>query len=177
MPMSGEVVAIVERLFKAFIFVPCMALIAWWVFSSWLDRTLKASEAAIGLALLAGAFLLGVVSIITGGWGFLGVLAFLYLAALGMVAWEYVYWRRRDKQHLLEEVKKYEQAISLDPRNAAAYSFLGKTHLALGNMDEAAAALEQALALDPESHTDRSLLREVREIQARVEAQGRTAKR
>jgi hypothetical protein len=36
-------------------------------------------------------------------------------------------------------------------------------------MDEAAAALEQALALDPESHTDRSLLREVRETQARME--------
>jgi len=166
--MEGEIVAIVERLFKAFIFVPCMALIAWWLFSAWLDSTLTLGEAAVGTTLLAGAFLVGVVSIVSGGWGFLGVLGFIYLALLGILAWEYIYWRRRERQHLLKAVETYEAAIESDPQNAAAYSFLGKTLLALRRVDEAVTAIERAVALDPESKKDGNLLRDARAIQARL---------
>ena len=173
--MSGEIVAIVERLFKAFIFVPCMALIGWWVFSAWLEKTLTSAEAAVGLVLLAGAFLLGVTSIVTGGWGFLAVLGLVYVALLMLAAWEYVYWRRREREHLREEIRRYEEAITRDPGNAAAYSFLGKTHLTLGNVPEALAALEQALALDPESKKDLALLRQAREAQAQRGRPGRRA--
>jgi tetratricopeptide (TPR) repeat protein len=162
-----EIVALVERLFKAFIFVPCMALIAWWLVSGWLDRTLTLGEAAVGITLLAGAFLLGVASIVLGGWGFLGILAVIYVGLLALVVWEYVYWRRREREHLFQEIRRYQEAITRDPRNAAAYSFLGRTHLALGNIDEAVSALEQALALDPESHRDRSMMRQARELQER----------
>jgi len=109
-----------------------------------------------------------VTSIVSGGWGFLGILAIIYILLLSILVWEYVYWRRREHQHLLDEVGKYQDAIALDPKNAAAYSFLGNTHLALGNPDEAIAAIEQALALDPESHTDRSLMIRAREMQSRT---------
>jgi tetratricopeptide (TPR) repeat protein len=166
--MGQDIVAIIERLFKAFIFVPCIALIAWWLFSAWLENLLSLGEAAVGLTLLAGAFVLGVTSIVSGGWGFLGILAIIYILLLSILVWEYVYWRRREHQHLLDEVGKYQDAIALDPKNAAAYSFLGNTHLALGNPDEAIAAIEQALALDPESHTDRSLMIRAREMQSRT---------
>jgi tetratricopeptide (TPR) repeat protein len=168
--MSGEVVAIIERLFKAFIFVPCLGLVAWWLFSAWLDKLLSIEEMAVGLTLLGGAFSVGVLSIVSGGWGFLGVLAVVYFILLAIAVWEYVYWRRREHQHLLAGIGRYQEAISLDPRNAAAYSFLAKTHLALRQPDEAIAALEQALALDPESHTDRSLMIQARQMQQRLAA-------
>jgi len=163
-----DLVAILERVFKAFIFVPCMALIAWWLFAAWLDKALTLGEAMIGMTLLAGAFILGVVSIISGGWGFLGLLGLIYAVILGFVSWEYIYWRRREQQYLRDQIQVYEAAIARDPRNAAAYSFLGKTHLALGNIEEAVAALEQALALDPESKEDRELMRRAREIRERL---------
>ena len=168
-----DIVAIVERMFKALVFVPCMGLIAWWIFSAWLEKVLTFAEAGIGLTLLAGAFALGVTTIIAGGWGFIGVLAFIYLVLLMIVAWEYVYWRRRERQHLFSEVERYQDAIMRDPRNAAAYSFLAKTHLALRQPDEAIAALEQALALDPESHTDRSMIIGARQMKLRTDARRR----
>jgi len=171
--MGQDIVAIVERLFKALIFVPCIALIGSWVFAAWLDNTLAFGEAAIGLTLLVGAFLLGVFSIVSGGWGFFGILAFIYLALLSLLVWEYVYWRRKERQHLLAEIEKYQDAIARDPRNAAAYSFLGKTYLALRIPDDAIAAFEQALALDPESHTDRSMMQQARGMRARQQAQRR----
>jgi tetratricopeptide (TPR) repeat protein len=165
---SQEFIAMLERLFKAFIFVPCMALIAWWLFSAWLDPTLTLGEGAVGIALLAGAFLLGVISIVSGGWGFLGILALIYVLLLALVVWEYVYWRRREREHWRDQIERYQEAIARDPLNAAAYSFLGHTHLALGSIDEAVSALEQALALDPRSDKDRRLLRRARELQERI---------
>jgi len=171
--MGQDIVAIAERLFKALIFVPCTALIGWWILSGWLDNTLTFGEAAVGMTLLAGAFALGVISIVSGGWGFLGILAFIYLALLSLLVWEYLYWRRKERQHLFAEIERYQEAIVRDPRNAAAYSFLGKTHLALRQPDEAVSALEQALALDPESHTDRSMMVQAREMRARQAARKR----
>jgi tetratricopeptide (TPR) repeat protein len=165
--MGAEAVAIIERLFKAFVFVPCMGLIGWWIFSGWLDNTLSWNEAVIGTILLAAAFALGVISIVSGGWGFVGVLALIYIALLSLLVWEYVYWRRKEREHLFAEVERYQDAIARDPRNAAAYSYLGKTHLALRQPDEAMSALQQALGLDPESHTDRSLMVQAREMKER----------
>jgi tetratricopeptide (TPR) repeat protein len=164
--MSQEAMAIIERLFKAAVFVPVMALVAWWILTSWMDGTLTLQEAVVGWGLCGAAFLVGVVSIVRGGWGFLGVLAFVYVALLAVVVWEYIYWRRSEKDHLAAEVGKYEEAIARDPGNAAAYSFLGEVHLRLGEFEEAAAALEKALELDPESKRDRRLLRQARERQA-----------
>jgi len=157
--MTAEVLSIIERVFKALILVPTIALVAWWIFAAWLDRTLGAQEAWIGLALLAAAFALGVVSIISGGWGFLAIIALVYLAVLALTAHEYTYWRRREREHYLAEVEKYKAAIERDPSNAAAYSFLGEACLRLGRFEEAEAAFELALERDPESKRDRRLLR------------------
>jgi tetratricopeptide (TPR) repeat protein len=163
-----DIVAILERAFKAFIFVPCMALVAWWLFGAWLDKTLTFPEAAIGMTLLAGAFVLGVVSIVAGGWGFLGLLGLIYIVLFAFLSWEYIYWRRREQEHLRQEVERYQAAIARDPLNAAAYSFLGQTFLKLRRIDEAVRALEQALKLDPESRQDRYLMQQAREIQQRL---------
>jgi len=157
--MTPDLIAIIERLFKALIFVPTIGLVAWWIFSAWLDRTLGAQEAWIGLGLLATAFALGVISIIAGGWGFLGIIALVYLAVVALTAHEYTYWRRREHDHYLAEVERYKAAIERDPSNAAAYSFLGESCLRLGRFDEAEAAFELALELDRESKRDRRLLR------------------
>jgi len=164
--MTPEAMGIIERLFKAAIFVPVMALAAWWIFTNWLERTLTASEALVGFALVGAAFLLGVVSITAGGWGFLGVIGLVYAAVLGVATWEYVYWRRREREHLLSELKKYEEAIERDGRNAAAHSFLGEAHLKLQHFGEAAAAFEKALAIAPESKRDQKLLEQARQRRA-----------
>ena len=164
--MSQDAMAIIERLFKGAVFVPVMVLVAWWTLTSWMDRTLTLQEAMLGWGLCGAAFLVGVVSIIRGGWGFLGVAAFVYVALLAVVAWEYIYWRRSEREHLAAEVEKYEEAIGRDPGNAAAYSFLGEAHLRLGEFEEAVAALEKALELDPESKRDHRLLRQARGRQA-----------
>jgi cytochrome c-type biogenesis protein CcmH/NrfG len=156
--MTPDLIAIIERLFKALIFVPTIALVAWWIFSAWLDRTLGAQEAWIGLGLLATAFALGVISIIAGGWGFLGIIALVYLAVVVLAAYEYTYWRHRERDHYLAEVERYKEAIKRDPSNVAAYSFLGEACLRLGRFDEAEAAFELALELDPDSKRDRRLL-------------------
>ncbi len=161
--MTPEALHIIERLLKAAIFVPVMALAAWWILSNWMDGTLTPREAVVGFALVGAAFLLGVLSIIAGGWGFLGVIGLLYVAVLGIATWEYLYWRRREKEHLLSEIEKYEQAIERDGTNAAAYSFLGEAHLKLRHFEEAAAAFEKALALSPESKRDRKLLKQAQQ--------------
>jgi tetratricopeptide (TPR) repeat protein len=161
--MTPEAMAIIERLFKAFIFVPSIGLVAWWIFAAWMDRTLGAQEAWIGLGLLAIAFSVGVISIITGGWGFIGIIAVIYIALLALTTYEYVYWRRREREHYEREVEKFRTAIEHDPSNAAAFSFLGDACLRLGRFDEAEAALEMALEMDPESKKDRRLLKQARE--------------
>lgn len=164
--MTAETVAIIERLFKAAIFIPMIGLVAWWLFASWLDRTLSGLEAGIGLALTAGACLIGIGSIIRGGWGFLGIMAVIFIAVLGLAVWQYVYWRRRDRKRLLDDLHMYELVIDQDPTNAAAYSFLGETHLKLRNFPEAAARFQKALELDPESRRDRKMLQWARQRRA-----------
>ncbi len=57
---------------------------------------------------------------------------------------------------------RYQRAIERDPTAIAAYSLLGETYLKLRMFDEAEAALEQAVQMDPESKSDRSLLRRAR---------------
>jgi len=161
--MSAEALAIIERLFKALIFVPTIALVGWWIFANYLDRTLTIQEAFFGFLLLGVAFVLGVVSIVAGGWGFFGIMAIVYLAILALVTWEYVYWRRREKEHHLAEVEKLRNAIEKDPANAAAYSFLGENLVRLSRFEEAQEMFEKALELDPESKRDRRLLRQARE--------------
>lgn len=167
--MAVELVAVVERVFKAFVFVPCMALIAWWVISAWLDRLLTVTEAVVALLLLLGAFLLGVASIIAGGWGFLGVLGLIYVVLLAVAAWEYLYWKRKEREHWREMVARYQEAIARDPNNVAAYSFLGRTHLKLGRLEEAVEAFERAVRLAPGSLSERGWLREARN---RLEREG-----
>ena len=161
--ITPEVVGIFERLFKAAILVPTMGLIAWWLFTNWLDRTLSLQEALVGYALLAVAFFIGVGLIVRGGWGFLGLLAFLYLALLALACWEYTDWRRRERQRLLHQVEGYREAIERDPENAAAYSFLGETYLHLQDFESASTALTKALELDPTSKRDHKLLKRARE--------------
>ncbi len=161
--MTPEAMAIIERLFKAFVFVPTMGLVAWWIFSAWLDRSIGADEAWIGFGLTGAAFALGVVSIIRGGWGFIGILALIYAALVALLAYEYVYWRRREREHYEGEVVRFRAEIERDPRNAAAYTFLGDACLRLGRFDEAETALQAALGLDPESRKDRRLLAQARE--------------
>jgi tetratricopeptide (TPR) repeat protein len=161
--VTPDALAIIERLFKAFIFVPSIGLVAWWIFSAWLDRSIDSEEAWIGLGLLAIAFSVGVISIIAGGWGFIGIIAVVYVALLALAVYEYIYWRRRERDHYQSEVEKFKAAIERDPTNAAAHSFLGDACLRLGRFDEAEAALEIALQLDPESKKDRRLLKQARE--------------
>ena len=166
--MTADVAAIVERLFKAAIFVPVLGLVAWWLFTSWLDRLITLQELAAGLGLLAGALFAGVALIVRGGWGFLGVIALVYLALVALAAWEYIYWRKHERERLLAEIEKYQEAAVDDPHNAAAHSFLGAAHLQLGNFEEAQAALEKAVELDPDSSRDRALLERARNRQPRV---------
>jgi len=158
-----ELVAIIERVFKAAILVPIMALIGWWPLTNWLDRTLSARDALVGLGLCGVASVLGIMLIVRGGWGFLGIASLLYVALLAVACWEYTDRRRRERQRLLDEVARCREVIERDPSNGAAYSFLGEAHLRLRNFQEAAIALEKALEIDPESKRDRRLLRLARE--------------
>ncbi|MBN1459318.1 MAG: tetratricopeptide repeat protein [Armatimonadetes bacterium] len=164
MELTPEALGIIVRVFKAFVFVPVIALVAWWIISNWLvEQTLNTSEAAIGLSFVAVAFFLGWASISSGGWGFLAVLAFIYVAGLSLLAWQYIYWRQREKEYYLGQVEKFHEAIEQDPSNIAAYSFLGEAYLRLGEFAEAEAALETALEMDPESKRDRRLLQLAKE--------------
>jgi len=160
MGLTPEALSIIVGLFKALIFVPVIALVTWWIISSWLvEQTLNAHEALIGLGFVSIAFVLGVISIRSGGWGFLLIIAVVYIAILSLAAWQYIYWRQREKEYYLGQVEKFHEAIEQDPRNIAAYSFLGEAYLRLGEFAEAEAALETALKMDPESKRDRRLLR------------------
>ena len=161
--MTPEALGIIDRLFKAAVLVPVLVLVAWWIFTSLLDKTLSVQEGLAGAALLGAALVLGAISIARGGWGFLGVLALVYVAVLALAAWEYVFWRRRDRDRLIAGIGKYREAVERDPSNAAAYSFLGETYLKLRRFEEAASAFEKALELDPQSKRDRTLLQQARE--------------
>jgi tetratricopeptide (TPR) repeat protein len=140
--------------------MPIMGVVAWWLFSAWFtDKSLHFEEFVVGAGLWLIAFSFGVNSILHGGWGSMTVVGVVYAALLGLAVWEYLYWRRRELQHLQRELVRYQRAIEHDPTATAAYSLLGETHLKLRQYEDAEAALEKALALDPESRKDRSLLR------------------
>lgn len=156
--MTPEALDIIERLFKAMVFVPTIALVAWWVFFAWAERVLDATEAWIATGLLLLAFILGVSSIIAGGWGFLGIIAIIYLALLALAVYEYVYWRRREREHYLAALERYRAASEKDPANLAARSYLGETYLKLGRFEEAETILREAVEKEPTSHRDRRLL-------------------
>jgi tetratricopeptide (TPR) repeat protein len=165
---QGTLIAIVERGIKLVIFMPVMGLTAWWLFSAWLEKVLSFEETAVGAGLWALAFVLGAISIVRGGWGFLGILGSVYVLLLALAVWEYVSARKMEQQHLQEEVVRYQQAIERDPKNAAAYAFLGAAHLKLSHFAEAEAALTKALELEPQSRMDRKLLAQARSHQPRL---------
>ncbi len=165
---QDTLIIIVERAIKLVIFMPIMGLTAWWLFSAWLEKALSFEEVVIGGALWCSAFVLGAISIVHGGWGFLGVLSMVYVLLLALAVWEYISARKIDQQHLQDEVERYRHAIDLDPRNAAAYSFLGATYLKLSRFAEAEEILLRALELEPESRMDRKLLAQARGHQARL---------
>ncbi len=165
---QDTLLAIVERGIKLVIFMPVMGLTAWWLFSAWLEKVLSFEETAVGAGLWAFAFLLGAISIVRGGWGFVGVLGSVYVLLLALASWEYISARKMEQQHLREEVERYQQAIDLDPRNAAAYAFLGATYLKLSRFTEAEAMLSKALELEPESRMERRLLAQARSHQPRL---------
>jgi len=153
----------VEVAIKLAIFMPIITLIGFWLVTAWfVERTLVLEEFVVGMGLLFGAFAIGVKSIQSGTWGFLGVLGAVYVALLALAAWEYIYWRRAEMQHLKSEVARYQHAIDLDPKAIGAYSLLGQTYLKLSRFDEAREVLEKAVELDPESRPDRRLLERAR---------------
>jgi tetratricopeptide (TPR) repeat protein len=166
--VSPELLGIIERWYKAAILVPVIGAIAWWLFSNWVDGTLNGREAGVGLALLAGAFVLGAMSIASGGWGLLSVLALVYAGLVGLAVWEYSALRQREREQMRERVEACREAIERDPRNAGAWSYLGEAYLRLGEFEAARESLERALELDPKSRRDQRLLREAREGRARV---------
>lgn len=167
--MGSEVPAVVvERAIKLVIFISVMGMVAWWLFSAWLEKALSLNEAAIGGGLWAFAFMLGAISIVNRGWGFLGILGLVYVLLLALACWEYISARKMEQDHLREEVEKYRHAIELDPKNIAAYSFLGATYLKLSRFEEAEEMLQTALELDPESKLDRRLLAQARGHQSRL---------
>jgi tetratricopeptide (TPR) repeat protein len=161
-------IIIVERAIKLAIFMPVMGLTAWWLFSAWLEKSLSTEETIVGGGLWASAFILGALSIVHGGWGFMGILGSVYVLLLGLATWEYISARKMEQDHLRDEVEKYRHAIDLDPRNAAAYSFLGATYLKLSRFGEAEEMLAKALELEPESRMDRRLLTQARQHQPRL---------
>ncbi len=152
-----------ETILKLVVFMPVMGVVAWWLFSAWfVEKALHFEEFAVGAGLWVIAFLVGVSSILRGGWGSFTVLGFVYLALLALAAWEYVYWRRKEMEHLRREVARYQRALETDPTAVAAYSLLGQTYLKLRQFEAAEAALEKAVEMDPEGRAERSLLRRAR---------------
>jgi len=173
--MTGGALAIIDRLLKALIFVPVMVLVFWWLLSAALDKTLRPVEAFVGFFLFGIALFLGVVSIISGGWGFLGILGLIYIMLLVFACWEYIYLRRREEEYFLGQIETCQQTIARDPTNAAAFSFLGQAYLKLCRAEEAVEAFESALKLDPESRQDRSFLRTAQEARGnRPQQQGKS---
>ncbi len=160
--MEGEALAIVERLFKGLFLASSLGVVAWLLFTSWMERVLNLGEFCIGLALLTGAFLLGVLTILRGGWGFLGVIGMVIAALLGLAVWDYIFWKKHERQCLLDRIERGRELIDIDPKNAVAYSIMGKSLLQMERYDEAVAALEKAVELDPESRKDARLLEHAR---------------
>lgn len=161
--MSGETVAIIERIYKAAILVPVLAVTGWWVVTNWMEGTLQLRQAVIALALLAAAFSIGVVWIASGGWSFLSLLVVIYAALVGFAVWGYTAVRNCERSQLLEQVDACRETLEADPGNGGAWSYLGEAYLRLRRFEEAQEALERALELDPESRRDRALLQQARE--------------
>lgn len=161
------VVDILERFFKAFILLPICGAVGWWIFSGLLDKTISLGEALLGFALLAIGLVLGTACIVVGGWGFLQIVAMVFLAILALSSWEYLFFRKRTLQFLADEVARYQTAIERDPTNAAAYSYLGQTYLKQHLPAEAVAAFEKVLELDPEARREKTWLRQAREMKER----------
>jgi tetratricopeptide (TPR) repeat protein len=152
-----------DTIIKLVIFLPPMVLVAWWLFSDWLlEKALRIEEFGVGLALWTIAFCFGLKSILAGGWSSTTIVGLVYLALLVLAVWEYLHWRKVELKHLESEVSRYQRAIAKDPTAIAAYSLLGETYLKLRLYEEAEAALEQAVQMDPESKSERRLLAKAR---------------
>lgn len=161
--MDFNVSLLVETVIKLIIFMPIMGLVGWWLFWAWFsDKEITAEEFGVGAVLWAVAFCIGARSIMLGGWSSFTVLGFVYLGLLTVAVSQYLHWRRVELQHLQSEVTRYQRAIEKDSTAIAAYSLLGQTYLKLRRFDEAEAALQRALEMDPESKDDRRFLEKAR---------------
>lgn len=75
------------------------------------------------------------------------------------------------KQMMDEDIAKYQQTIQFDPKNAAAYGYLGEVYARQHRYDKAIEMLETAIQLTPR-HSDKEKyrLRQVIEARAREDA-------
>jgi hypothetical protein len=149
----------------------------YWVISAWANRRLSATEAVTLLAGVVVFMFVGVRLALLASTGvFMLFVALLAAGAFGLHSYSSFVDRRMHQQFDEEDIAKYRAALELDPKNAAAHSFLAKTYRRQGRLDLALAEYQAALRIDPSLQEERywaARLRRELEEAARREAQCR----
>jgi tetratricopeptide (TPR) repeat protein len=128
-----------------------------WIFGEYLDKTLEAWEAA-GLMALDIVLLAVAIQLMP--------TIFYYPFLLGLVGLAYLISyipqvrSARARRNLWEDdLLRFQRAIDFDPKNVAAYSFMGDTYLKLDDLDNAIESWHKALELQPSLKPEQEKIR------------------
>jgi tetratricopeptide (TPR) repeat protein len=120
---------------------------AYWLVSAAFEKELAAWEALIGIiGIIAFA---GVAIKLSKTIWFLPFLGIIGVAAALITFLPPLLSDKKRREMWIKDLAKYRHALDFDPKNVAAYSFLGDTYTKLGDYDQAVENYRKALELDP----------------------------
>lgn len=130
--------------------------VAYRIISAAFEKELQPWEAVLLLAV--DLLLLGVAVKLTGtAWLFLFLL--LVGATLAVVEYLPVIFSQKHRRELWEsDILRFQKGIDFDPKNVAAYSYLGDTYMKLGRFSEAVESYRKAVDLEPNSIEEKKKL-------------------
>jgi tetratricopeptide (TPR) repeat protein len=114
---------------------------------AWFDRELAAWEAALLLCALLGFGSLALK--LSDSLWFYPLLAGTLIVMMILRTIPARIAERRKQEMLQADIEAYQKALDFDPRNVAAYSFLGDTYMRTGDVDRAIEYYRKALEVDP----------------------------
>ncbi len=131
-----------------------------------LEREVEPWQGLIGVSLALGATAVAV-SLAATAWYYAALVSVILIIVVWHVA-RAVEAGVREQQMLAQDAQRYQEAIELDGKNAAAHEFLADVYRRQGRLEDAVAEYEIAVGLSPDDTQVRGKLNAaVRELQER----------
>jgi tetratricopeptide (TPR) repeat protein len=139
--------------------IPCTAIAfggTYWVLAAWFDHRLSGVEAAVLLASLLVFDVIGIrLTLLSGIVSFLLLMLLIAVVVVSGLCYLKRMNRRQHEQFDAADIATYLKALDLDPKNAAAHSFLAKIYRRQGKLELALQEYQAAVQLEPSLQEER----------------------